>query len=254
MLRLLTLNTHKGFSSLNRRFVLHELREAIRSTAADIVFLQEVVGENAAKAGKHANWPDGPHHAFLADAMWPEYAYGRNAVYPDGHHGNAILSTHPIEHSEKVDISTNRFEQRGFLHCRVALPDCRHFLHCICVHLGLFARSRRKQLAMLARYVSQQTADGAPVVIAGDFNDVSGRNVARFASSLGMKDAAAEAHGRVVATFPAWLPVLALDRVYVRGLEVLQTAAFHRGVWAELSDHAALLVEAAIDSEDCGDP
>lgn len=39
MLRLLTLNTHKGFSSLNRRFMLHELRDAIRSTAADIVFL-----------------------------------------------------------------------------------------------------------------------------------------------------------------------------------------------------------------------
>src|SRR5690606_2962597 len=39
----LTLNTHKGLSPLNRRFVLPELRDAIRAVGADIVFLQEVL-------------------------------------------------------------------------------------------------------------------------------------------------------------------------------------------------------------------
>ena len=43
-LRVLTVNTHKGFTALNRRFILPELREAVRSTSADLVFLQEVVG------------------------------------------------------------------------------------------------------------------------------------------------------------------------------------------------------------------
>ncbi|MBP5090759.1 EEP domain-containing protein, partial [Pseudomonas chlororaphis] len=40
----LTVNTHKGFTALNRRFILPELREAVRSVEADVVFLQEVHG------------------------------------------------------------------------------------------------------------------------------------------------------------------------------------------------------------------
>ena len=43
-LHILTVNTHKGFSPLNRRFVLPELREAVRTLGADVVFLQEVLG------------------------------------------------------------------------------------------------------------------------------------------------------------------------------------------------------------------
>ncbi|MBP5090165.1 EEP domain-containing protein, partial [Pseudomonas chlororaphis] len=33
-LRILTVNTHKGFTALNRRFILPELRDAVRSTQA----------------------------------------------------------------------------------------------------------------------------------------------------------------------------------------------------------------------------
>ena len=40
----LTVNTHKGFTALNRRFILPQLREAVRSVGADMVFLQEIHG------------------------------------------------------------------------------------------------------------------------------------------------------------------------------------------------------------------
>ena len=40
----LTVNVHKGFSTFNRRFVLHELRDAVRAVGTDLVFLQEVHG------------------------------------------------------------------------------------------------------------------------------------------------------------------------------------------------------------------
>ena len=43
-LKLLTINTHKGFTALNRRFILPELRDAVRTVSADIVCLQEVMG------------------------------------------------------------------------------------------------------------------------------------------------------------------------------------------------------------------
>ena len=44
MLKVATYNIHKGFSPLNRRVVLHELRERLHELNADIVFLQEVQG------------------------------------------------------------------------------------------------------------------------------------------------------------------------------------------------------------------
>ena len=91
-LRVLTVNTHKGFTAFNRRFILPELREAVRSTAADLVFLQEVVGEHDRNSSRYNNWPPTSQYEFLADSMWNDFAYGRNAVYTDGHHGNALLS------------------------------------------------------------------------------------------------------------------------------------------------------------------
>ncbi|MFY2084579.1 endonuclease/exonuclease/phosphatase family protein, partial [Achromobacter xylosoxidans] len=39
-LTVLTVNTHKGYTSFNRRYMLYDLREALRSAAPDLVFLQ----------------------------------------------------------------------------------------------------------------------------------------------------------------------------------------------------------------------
>lgn len=38
-IKVLTVNIHKGFTFFNRRFILHELREAVRAVGADVVFL-----------------------------------------------------------------------------------------------------------------------------------------------------------------------------------------------------------------------
>ncbi len=38
-LNVLTMNMHMGFGIFNRRFILPELREAVRSVSADVVFL-----------------------------------------------------------------------------------------------------------------------------------------------------------------------------------------------------------------------
>jgi endonuclease/exonuclease/phosphatase family metal-dependent hydrolase len=245
-LRILTINIHKGFSWGNRRFILHRLRDAIRSTEADLVFLQEVVGKNSAHAEKHVNWPDQAQHEFLADSAWKYFAYGKNAFYPDGHHGNAILSKFPFLHSEQIDTSTNSFEQRGFLYCAVEIPGGPDPLHCLCIHQGLFAVSRRKQLRMQAEYIGGRIPAGSPIIMAGDFNDWRGRGVDDFARFVGLKDAAMEANGRKARTFPARFPFLPLDRIYIRGLIAGSSTTYNRGVWKKLSDHAALFIESEL--------
>ena len=55
-----TYNIHKGFSHFNRRMVVHELRERLRHVDANIVFLQEVVGEHGRHASRFDNWPAEP--------------------------------------------------------------------------------------------------------------------------------------------------------------------------------------------------
>ena len=39
-LTVMTVNIHKGFTTFNRRFILPELREAVRKVGADVVFLK----------------------------------------------------------------------------------------------------------------------------------------------------------------------------------------------------------------------
>ncbi len=245
-IRVLTINIHKGFSLGNRRFVLHQLRQAIQTTQADIVFLQEVIGDNSNLAAKHDNWPEQAQHEFIADSLWEHFSYSKNAFYPHGHHGNAILSRFPITFSEQVDVSTNSLEQRGFLHCRLSLPGCLEPLHCLCIHLGLFALSRRKQLRMLAEYANRCIPHSAPLILAGDFNDWCGQCVVDFISHPNLKDAAVTANGRRALTFPARIPFLPLDRIYLNGLEPISSTTYYNGIWKNLSDHAPLFVECDI--------
>lgn len=236
----LTANIHMGFSMDKRRFVLPELREAIRSVAADIVFLQEVLGAHSGHSRRHASWPEAPHYEFLADSLWPQFAYGRNAVYPAGHHGNALLSKHPIVRHRNRDVSVSGHEGRGLLHSVLSIEGHGPELHTVCVHLGLREAHRERQIDLLCRLVDEEIAPDAPLVVAGDFNDWRGRGHARI-ERCGLREAFMSAHGRLARTFPARWPLLPLDRIYVRNAEVQDAAILSSPPWSHLSDHATLL-------------
>jgi endonuclease/exonuclease/phosphatase family metal-dependent hydrolase len=91
-----------------------------------MVFLQEVQGLHERPRRAPRDWPEQPQHEFLAEGVWPHTAYGGNAIYDHGHHGNAILSRFPILASHNQDISEHRFERRGLLHTEIAVPGWRH--------------------------------------------------------------------------------------------------------------------------------
>ena len=91
-LRVLTYNIHKGFNMSNRRFILHQIREALIAADADLLFLQEMQGRHQRHEKKVKDWPDQSQLEFIAEGVWPFFAYGKNAIYNAGHHGNAILS------------------------------------------------------------------------------------------------------------------------------------------------------------------
>ncbi len=239
-LHVATYNIHKGFSHFNSRMVIHELRDRLRSVDADVVFLQEVLGEHDVHARRHLDWPDEPQYEFLANAVWGDFAYGRNAVYDHGHHGNAILSRYPITSAENQDISAHPFERRGLLHCEITVPGATEKIHAVCVHLALNERGRSRQLAALVERVDDMVPRNAPLIVAGDFNDWRDRAGHRLAMELGLKEAFRDRRGRPARSFPSALPILRLDRIYVRGFSIFHAEVHHGHPWSKISDHALL--------------
>ncbi|MGA8148889.1 MAG: endonuclease/exonuclease/phosphatase family protein [Gallionellaceae bacterium] len=237
-LKIATYNIHKGLSQFNRRMVLPELRERLRELGADVVFLQEVRGEHTRIARRHAlDYPQQPQHEFLAEQIWPHSVYGMNAAYEAGHHGNAILSRYPILRWDNQDISAHGFESRGVLHCELALPQREEILHCMCVHLGLFKRGRGRQFSALVERINRMVPEHAPLILAGDFNDWNNHASHLLAHELQLHEVFDASHGKLARSFPAGLPLLRMDRIYVRGLNIRHSEVF---AWRKISDHAAL--------------
>lgn len=245
-IRVVSYNIHKGFSAGNRVFVLREIKKALTQFPSDLLCLQEVLGAHAGHSKKVQDWPTESQFEFLADTVWPHFAYGRNAVYTSGHHGNAILSKYPIEWWSNFDISTNRMENRGYVHAQIRVPGHRVSVHCISVHLGLLQRSRQVQLKKMIDRLAREVPKHEPLLIAGDFNDWSHKATTMLEEQLNLKEAYHATHGKHPRTFPSRFPVLCLDRIYFRGFELRAVQILNRAPWNKLSDHAALYAELSL--------
>lgn len=241
-LRVVTYNIHKGVTGFTGKPRIQSVRTGLQSMDADIVFLQEVQDRNDRLIAAELFDPDHTQLNYLATDAYPHSVYGRNAVYDHGHHGNAILSRHPILMSENLDISDHRFEQRGLLHAVADINGVE--AHLICVHFGLFARSRARQAGALVERVRAVVPDNAPLVIAGDFNDWNHKLDDRICNTLGAVEAAHARNERIL-TFPSHMPWWQLDRIYVRGFEIERSQALTGREWAQRSDHVPLMAELA---------
>ncbi len=272
VLRVVSYNIHKGRSAMGTRESLAALRLGLYNLRPDLLFLQEVQGRNEQRYSL-----DGQHES-LAAVLSMQCAYGCNAVRPRSDHGNALLSRFPILQYENQDVSDHRMEQRGLLHAVVEINGAP--VHCLVVHLGLFAGGRSRQVAALVERIKRLVPADEPVLIAGDFNDWSNRLAPLFVEQLGLYEVFAVAphardprllrrlrdtltvkpkplaqkvhelgaHGGArltppPRTFPAAFPWLRLDRIYQRGFAVRHAKVLHGMPWRQISDHAPLLAE-----------
>ena len=242
-LEVVSYNIHKGLTVGNLRLSVAHMRDALHRLGADLVLMQEVVGNHHRYARRFADWPTASQFEFLADSMWPHYAYGRNAVYSGRDHGNAILSRYPIVWHENIDISLNPFEHRGILHAVIEPPGTDVPLHVCCTHLNLLHGQRKRQLARLVSRVRESVPRDCPLIVGGDFNDWRTWATAELGRRIGVTEAYHQSHGRHARTYPGWHPLLPLDRIYVRGLEVSRARVLDGPPWRTLSDHLAMHVE-----------
>ena len=242
-IRVLTYNIHKGFNFANRRFVLHEMREHLHIINVDIVFLQEILGAHDYHQKKIYNWPLASQLEFLADQLWPHMAYGKNAIYQAGHHGNAILSKYPFSRWENVNLSSFRRASRSLLHGVICIPGIDRPVHVICVHLDMIGMERKRQHKILSRHIDDLVPADEPLILAGDFNDWNQQLGRQLEADLGLHEAFYYIHGRYAKTYPVSWPVLSMDRIYFRNLSFIECTCLDTQPWKSLSDHAPLYAQ-----------
>jgi len=241
-LRVLSYNIHKGFNVSGRYFVLKQLRESIRNVNADIVFLQEVVGKSEAHRRRIKDYPVSSQIEYLAEGIWSHHVYGKNAVYSDGHHGNAILSKFTVDKWHNLDLSTNRWEKRGLLHATLAISKTKK-LQALSLHLDLSERGRRIQIQKVCAYIKENFSKDDNLILAGDFNDWREVITKRLQTEVKLDEVHYATHKKHARSFPSFFPVLCLDRIYFRRLTPIDAYILKDKKWSKLSDHSALYAE-----------
>lgn len=230
-LTFISYNIHKGMSPLNRTPILSQLSSALDCIPFDVLCLQEVQGQND---HKHALQPYYPQHSWLERHLSIHAVYAQNATYAHGHHGNAVLARHALTLRQNVDLTVQRFEQRGLLHVEMNVAGRR--IAILNTHLNLLQRHRALQYRLLVQYIRRNIDINTPLVVLGDFNDWAHQS-ARFLHAVQLREVFMQLGTKPPRTFPARLPILSLDRIFVRGVAVVSAQVYDGQPWSFLSDH-----------------
>jgi endonuclease/exonuclease/phosphatase family metal-dependent hydrolase len=155
-----------------------------------------------------------------------------------GHYGNALLTRRRVLDVRRHDLSFSWREPRGALDVDLEIAGLATRI--IVTHLGLTPGERRHQMLRILSIVGDGHGT-QPVVLLGDLNEwlPLGRPLRWLHALFGRPPA--------VRSFPATLPLLALDRIWVRPRAALLSVSAHRSAAARLaSDHLPVTAELAL--------
>jgi endonuclease/exonuclease/phosphatase family metal-dependent hydrolase len=233
-MRLLSYNIHKGVGGSDRRYRLARILDVIRAEEPDLVCLQEV-DFNV----KRSNFDNQP--AILADTLRIHSAlYQLNVPHNQGGYGNLILSRWPIRQHQHLSLRLRRRKPRG---AQLAVVDTPHGpLHLVNWHLGLAEKERRWQVGHLLDHPHFAARSDLPTLIAGDYND--------WRNTLGKHRFSAHAFEQITdpirqfRSFPAFLPLASLDKVYQRGpIRIDHAGVVKHKLARRASDHLPLVLD-----------
>lgn len=171
---------------------------------------------------------------FLARTTGLKAIRGPTLLRHRGTYGNALLCRREPRLVRFHDMSTRGREPRGVIEAEFELEPERVPLRVLATHLGLRRGERRRQVDRLVELVGED--DGRSTMLVGDFNEW-------LPGSPGLRALRRHlATGPARRTWPSRLPVLALDRIWVRPLEILIWIQVEAGPLARVaSDHLPLI-------------
>ena len=193
---------------------------------ADVIALQEVL--------RPFGVPDPLEQ--LAEALHLHLAFVTTRVHRRGEIGNAILSRWPITSVFSLDLSFSRVEKRSAV--AVQFTGEAGVLAIVATHLALVDRTRRLQVESILSHPQLQGA----VLLAGDLNSW------RRCEATRTLERELVGHQAYVwpRSFPAARPVLALDRIYARGADLIEVSAHDTPAARRASDHLPIIAQVRI--------
>jgi endonuclease/exonuclease/phosphatase family metal-dependent hydrolase len=201
-------------------FVISEL-------GADLISLQEVLRPDRG---------DDPLEA-LAEALGLHVVFATTRVHRRGEIGNAILSRWPIAGVSILDLSYNALERRVAIAAQIKSDDAE--LDVVATHLALADRTRHRQVMSL---LDHPRLHETPTLLMGDMNAWRQCPATRELDSLH------DHHNHEwPASFPAATPMLALDRIYARGLHLIAIEAHDSRAARRASDHLPVVARVKLE-------
>jgi endonuclease/exonuclease/phosphatase family metal-dependent hydrolase len=229
-MKLITWNIRKGLGPHHGpKADAEALGRMVASLHPELVLLQEV-----------ARREEGAQGDALAESLEMTVHYAANAVTRRGDHGNATFVRRDVHEVSNHDLSLNPIERRGLLHTVLDLNGRK--LHVLNTHLSLTGGQRRRQVARIAEVIARDCPADEALVLAGDFNDWTGRLDRLVRETCGVASIAGALTRTERRSWPSFRPLLALDRVYYRGLELADARVLRDAPWRTLSDHLPLEV------------
>lgn len=224
-LRLASYNIHAGVGS-DGRFDPHRLVQVLQQLDADIIGLQEVVTIGPAGFALLDELAAGCNMQAIA---------GPTMMRGDAHYGNALLCRHPVKRILRLDLSMDGFEPRGALSVELAGNEG---ITVVVTHLGLKTRERASQIEYLLDWLPPPPRQ---IVLLGDLNEwwPWSRNLKRLERRFHAVSSPR--------TFPARLPLLALDRILATSSHTLDSVRVHtEPPTRQASDHLPLVTSMSV--------
>jgi endonuclease/exonuclease/phosphatase family metal-dependent hydrolase len=214
-------NVHKCVGR-DRRFDPARTAHVIRELDADIVALQEADTRFGERTG-------------LLDLAWLERETGLTRVplsisaQAHGFHGNTLLFRHGLVR-ELTPVRLPGLEPRGALVTELELKDGLE-LRIIAAHFGLLRHSRRQQAQRILKILEE--GQDCPTLLVGDLNEW------RLGKGSALRELQpAFSVAQAVPSFPAGLPLLALDRIMANRRDLIRRVEVHDSPLARVaSDH-----------------
>ncbi len=221
-LTIATYNVHQWFGADGRRDLDRGVR-VIRELDADIVGLQEVTVPHQDEIGRMEDR--------LALSTGMRVVFGPTMLRGDTSFGNVLLHRYDILETCHHDLTVEGREPRGVIDIVLRVEGKR--IRTLTTHLGVRAWERERQVRHLLRLLDAPSGD--LVCLMGDFNYwlPVGGPLSELNRWFG--------GGPFARTFPARLPLLPLDRVWVRPRARLGPVRAHTSRLARVaSDHLPL--------------
>jgi endonuclease/exonuclease/phosphatase family metal-dependent hydrolase len=201
---------------------------------AQLIGLQEVGTDF--EGGKKSSQMD-----YLAQATGMQAIAGPTIERQTGPYGNVLLTSCQVLDSRLLDLSVPGREPRGAIDADLMIEDTH--VRVIVTHLGLSAAERRYQVRRILETLSK--GQSRFIIVLGDINEwvLRSRPLRWFYARFGKPPTAR--------TFPSWLPLFALDRIWVLPREVLvEVRAYSQPLARIASDHLPVRGLIAIDPPD----